>query len=157
MGCPTRDDEHGKTKKDPIKLKISAFMDKVNQRDRDRKVDEGNEAVRDDVQPNDDRIPLVAHSMRHESIGGKESRHEIHHNNKSVVTCLLRSIASGHIRGPIRPEGVWVRSQVKVHSSRFSVIILINIDLFIRKSIGEFNQAQILLLEKPNIGAGSID
>ena len=87
MSGAARDDEHGKTKKNPTKLEVFAFTDEVEQGNRNRIVGEGDETVRNDVQPNDDRVPLIAHSMRHESVGRKKSLKEIHH--KQIIISRL--------------------------------------------------------------------
>ena len=79
MGGAAGNDEHGKIKKNPTKMEIFASLDEVEQGNRNRIVGQGDEAVGNNVQPNDDRVPLVAHSMRHESVGRKNPPEEIHH------------------------------------------------------------------------------
>ena len=79
MGGAAGDDEHGKTQKYPARMQVPAFVDEAEQSDRNRIVGQGDQAVRHDVQPNYDRIPLVTHSMRHEPVGRKNPPEEIHH------------------------------------------------------------------------------
>ena len=114
MSGAARDDEHGKTEKNPTKLGISALMNEVKQGNRNGIVGGGDKAVRNDMQPDHDWIPLVAHAMRHESVRRKESLEETHHKEKTIPGSTetersfsqeaLKVLVDAHFPGASQPD-----------------------------------------------------
>ncbi len=63
--------ENRETDEHPVEFKITAAPDKVEQREWNGEVGQSDQEVGCDMQPEDPRLPEVAHAVRHESVAGE--------------------------------------------------------------------------------------
>jgi hypothetical protein len=109
----TRDDEHGETDKHPIENEVFSLADKIDQRDGDGIIGEGDEAVRDNMKPDDPVVPFITHAMRHEFAGGKDKSKQVH--SKATVesdTVWPQANGRNHDRWAIKPAAEYYHSRV---------------------------------------------
>ena len=78
MGCATGYDEQSKTDKNPVKLQVFASAHKIDQGDRNGVIGNSDEAVRNDMQPDERPISHITGTMRHELFRRKELFERIH-------------------------------------------------------------------------------
>jgi hypothetical protein len=69
MGAATGQDKNAEKNKNETKGEITALTDKPEERKRNGKIGERNQRVRDDVEPDQTRIPQVTVAMGHEIAG----------------------------------------------------------------------------------------
>jgi len=69
VGAATSHDESAKKNKNETEGKIAPLTDKPEERKRNGKIGERNQRVRDDVEPDQARIPQVTVAMGHEIAG----------------------------------------------------------------------------------------
>ncbi len=75
VGASAGDDEEPEPEKDPAKGNVLPLADEEDEGERDRGVGQGDEQVRDEVQPDQPRLPQIAVPVRHEAVGREELRH----------------------------------------------------------------------------------
>jgi hypothetical protein len=73
VGGAAGEDERRETTENPVKRQILPVFDKILERERNTIIGEGDEAVRDYMQPDDFRLPEIAVPMRQE-IGVEQLR-----------------------------------------------------------------------------------
>ncbi len=93
VGCPTSNDENGKADKNPIEDKIFSSIDKIDECYWDRKISERDETVGKNVEPNNPRVPFVAHAMRHKLVCRKEPFHKEERKLTGMFRAAWRSEA----------------------------------------------------------------
>jgi hypothetical protein len=69
MGAATGQDKNAEKNKNETEGKIAALTDQPEERKRNGKIGERNQRVRDDVEPDQARIPQVTVAMGHEIAG----------------------------------------------------------------------------------------
>ena len=72
MGSSAGENKSAEHPEDSVKRNVTILADEINEDDRNAIVREGNQTVRNDVQPEHQRIPYIAISVGHE-IGRKKT------------------------------------------------------------------------------------
>ena len=80
MSRATSDDENCKTKEHPVERQVFALADEINERERNRKVSEGDQSIRENVEPEYAWVPEVTMPVRHERGGRKKVLKKFCHN-----------------------------------------------------------------------------
>jgi len=82
-------DEQPKHPEDPIERKIAPLTNEVNQGYGNAVIRKGDQTVRDDVQPNDARVPQIAGPVRHEVGRNQLSKKLQTYSSRSLVMAGL--------------------------------------------------------------------
>jgi hypothetical protein len=68
MGAAASKDKYPEGSKHPVEGEITPFADKVDERDRNRQIGEGDHRVRNNICPQQLWYPQIAMSVGHESV-----------------------------------------------------------------------------------------